>query len=563
MTKTFFSILFVVFTTSVSYSESIKTIKPKPNKATVYLSGAEISYSESVSLAQGTNQLIIEGVSPYLDEQSISAFFKGAMVIDTRKSFRYTEQPKKDLSPFKYDALINKITDSLEDISFIIKDFNNKFNGFQKEKSLLLNNRLMKGEFRKDSLELLKSTLDLLRIRLTDIDEESLKIERKLSQINKQKSKLDERLNYFNNLKSNNGIIDDEQFNQPIHQIIVTVEAVVPIIGQLSLKYFVAQAAWMPIYDVQANSGVNKIQLIYRAQVYQNTGLDWKDIALVLSTSNPTLGNTKPILNEWNLFFGYANGYLDNLKKTKSLAPMQYNNLGLNRESLNNNISITDDESEKAPEIPEQLFTVDGNLLRTEYQIKTKYSIVSDNKPHQVVINNIEIPVALAYLAVPKLDLDAFLMGKISDWEDLNLIPGQARIYFDESFIGTTTINPASSKDTLYVNLGRDKSIVIKRQNIKEKCKEQVLGDQKVVLKTIEITVRNTKNISLDFEIEDQIPITNDNNIKIKMLENDKARYNEATGKLTWAFKLKSKETKKFKFSFEVTYPKDKFIQGL
>jgi uncharacterized protein (TIGR02231 family) len=288
----------------------------------------------------------------------------------------------------------------------------------------------------------------------------------------------------------------------------------------------------------------------------------------VLSTSNPTVGNTKPILSEWNLVFGYPNSYTDNLYK-KSKTPNNYNYNTLPSKSLKEqNISMQDEESRGVDmngnnnEI-EQLFTVNGNLLRTEYEIKTKYNIQSDNKSHHVIINNIEVPVNLAYLAVPKLDQDAFLMGKISQWEDLNLIPAMARIYFDESYIGTTSVYPESLKDTLYVNLGRDKSIVIKRQNVKEKCKETILGEFKVVTKTIEITIRNTKSIALDFEIDDQIPVSKDPAIKVTLIDNDKAVYNEVTGKLTWAMNIKPKDIKKLRFSFEVKYPKDKVVAGL
>jgi uncharacterized protein (TIGR02231 family) len=169
----------------------------------------------------------------------------------------------------------------------------------------------------------------------------------------------------------------------------------------------------------------------------------------------------------------------------------------------------------------------------------------------------------MAYSAVPKLDPDAFLMGKLVGWEDLNLLPSSARLYFDESFIGTTTIDPQTTSDTLLINLGRDKEVVMKRITLKEKCKEQVLSDYKVHTKSYEITIRNTKAIALDFDLEDQIPVSSDPNIKINIIDKDGADLNELNGQLSWHFKLKPKETKKVRFTYEVKYPKDKFIQGL
>lgn len=558
-----FQLIILLSLSIFAQAQTSKTIKPKPNKAIIYLSGAEIGYLETLTLPAGSNEIIIEGVSPYVDENTISAYFKGGLVIDTKKSLRYPEPPKNPALEDKYGKYIARISDSLEELIYLIKDCTNKQGSYQRERNLLLNNRLMRGEFARDSIALLKSSLDLLRLRLTNIDEEELNIERKLNKHYKLQAKLNERKTYYQLLQSEGTPMINPDMYNPIYQIIVTIENEQAVTGTLSLKYYVAQAGWMPIYDIQAASGKDKIQLVYRAQVYQNTGLDWKDVALTLSTSNPAIGNTKPVLSEWNLYFGYPESYIDKMNKAKAPA-VNYNNMNyksLEKKDLRleSNVDMVDDAG--VPAVP--VFTVDDNFLRTEYDIKTRYSIASDNKAHNVIINNIEIPVGLAYMTVPKLDKDAFLMGKVVNWEDLNLIPGAAKIYFDDSYIGTTTIDPVSTKDTLYINLGRDRSIIVKRQNVKEKCKEQFVGDFKMISKTIEITVRNTKAIGLSFEIEDQIPITTDPNIKITMGDNDGAILNEVTGKLTWKVTIKPKDTKKIRFTYEVKYPKDKFIPSL
>ncbi len=554
-------ILFLITKLDIT-AQVIKTIKPKPNRAIVYLSGAELSYTESISLAAGSNEIIIEGVSPGADENSISAFIKGALVIDTKKGMRYPEAPKVFETDQKYAFIINRISDSLEDLEWQVKDCNNKQSALQKERSLLLNNRLMRGEFARDSIALLKASLDLLRSRLNNIDESEMEVDKRESKIAKLQTKLNERLQYFQNLQSNNlNGIHTEQYN-PIYQIIVSVEAESAVTAVLTLRYYVASAGWMPRYDILAGSAKEKINLVHRAQVYQNTGVDWKEVSLVLSTSNPAMGNTKPILNAWNLYFGYPNTYSESVNKKARSGVYNYNQMAPKLESSK---AMSKDQEDISAELPvsEPVFTMGDNFLRTEYEIKTKYSIKADNKAHNVIVSNTEIPVTLTYMTVPKLDRDAFLMGKIANWEDLNLLPASARIYFDESYIGMTVIEPETTKDTLYMNLGRDRTIIVKRLALKDKCKEQILSEYKVVTKTFEITIRNTKAIALQFEIEDQIPITADPNIKISMLDNDNAIYNELTGKLTWKVTVKSKDIKKVQFAYEVKYPKDKFVVGL
>ena len=550
-----------LFFTSL-FAESIKIIKPKPDRAVVYLSGAELSYRNNINLSVGAHDIVVEGVSPSLDENSISAYLKGGMVIDARKEIRYLEQTTPIAQHQKYYYMIQKINDSLEDVNWEIKDCNNKLSALGKEKQLLLGNRMIKGEFIKDSLGLLKGSLDLLKVRLRSIDDEELTQDKRKSKLQKTYSQLSVRLQYFTNLQNDNLYTIDPQSTQPIHQIVVSVEVTEPTTCQLVLKYFVYSAGWTPLLDVMATSNKNTLKLIQRAKVYQNSGIDWKDIQLVLSSSNPSQNNNRPYLSVWNLFFGYPNSYPAQVNK--ALARSKYNEV-MKPQLARKDVNAQDDVQEGKFDAKQldPVFTIDESMMRVEYTIKSNCQIASDNKAHNVIINSTDVPYTMAYSAVPKLDADAFLMGKLLGWEDLNLMPSSARLYFDESFIGTTTIDPNTTKDTLYMNLGRDKEVVVKRLSVKDKCKEQVLSDQKVLTKSYEITIRNTKALTLDFELEDQIPVSNDQLIKVSLIEKDGADFNEVNGQLTWKFKLKSKETKKIRFTYEVKYPKDKYVQGL
>lgn len=564
-------IIFILLLAFTSNAENKKTVTPKPNKATVYLNGAELMYNIPLYLGVGDHEIIIEGVSPYLDENSISAYMKGAFVLDTRKSIRYPDQPKAVSPDVKYTRMLEAIEDSLNELGFVIKDNINKRNGFEREKTLLLNNRLIKGDFKKDSLQLLKESLDLLRSRLTNIDEEMLKLERMLYKHYKLQGVLNNRKSHYTLLLENGGLILENVPFKSVEQVIVNIEVEEAVNATLNLRYYVPNAGWLPRYDILATSESNEIKLVSRAQVSQNTGIDWKDISLVLSTSNPRESNTKPRLNIWNLNFGYPNSYLN--KTNKAIYNNAYNNnLQYNTapkvetEDISDSRALMDEVKVKRFDFDVNaapILSVSENLLRTEYVIKSKYSITSDLKMHNVVVSTQDVPVDMTYIAVPKMDKNAFLMAKVANWEDLNLLPANARIYYDESFIGMSIIDPGTVKDTLYLDMGRDKGINIKRQNLKDKCKEQVLGDDRIHVKTVEITIRNTKSVSLDFEIEDQIPISSDPNIKITLLNKDGALYNEATGKLVWKTKIKGKGTEKIVFSFEVRHPKSKNIPNL
>ena len=224
--------------------------------------------------------------------------------------------------------------------------------------------------------------------------------------------------------------------------------------------------------------------------------------------------------------------------------------------------SKEDENDEAPPQTAADYVQINDGMTRIEYEIKLKYTIESDAQTHSVAIQNRSIPAEFVYNIVPKLDLEAFLMARITGWDDMNLIPGPARIYFDGSYVGETAINPNTVNDTMQVSLGRDKSIVTTRVKLKDKSKERILSDNKVISRRYEISIRNTKMNKVRIIIEDQIPVSQTTEIKVEKTDDDGAEYNPTTGKLKWDKTIAGRDTKKIQFGFEVSHPKDKPVSG-
>ncbi len=279
------------------------------------------------------------------------------------------------------------------------------------------------------------------------------------------------------------------------------------------LHYFVPQAGWTASYDLRAAKASPEIALNHQAGVYQNTGLDWSNVLLTLSTGNPNQANDKPVLSPTYLnFYVPLATQFDNKVQLGANAVKnmeQDQSMTLNEVTITSEAGEDDDKGGVADYV-----TVNENMLRIEYEISLPYTIQSDGKPHNVVIQERKIPALYNYTVVPKLDPDVFLVARLTDWEDMNLLPGPARVYFDGSYVGQTQLNPNNIGDTLQVNLGRDKSIVVKRIKVKDKSKEKTMSDQKIVTKTFEISLRNTKNVPIRLIVEDQMPIAQDAAIK-------------------------------------------------
>jgi uncharacterized protein (TIGR02231 family) len=584
----FLCVAFLQSTPSVLEAQTAeKTVKSTVQRATIFQQGALLTSTELISVGSGTTNIIFENVSPQLQANSLQAVGKSDLVImDVQYRLKYAEVTKADVKPddprvVRWQAEMQAAQDSLEDLVFVRSSIQTRIQTLQSERTILTNNRMMRGEFQRDSLPLFMQSIDFFRKRLNDIDGELLKLQKETAQETRLRNKINQRIGTLNALISGIGTPVNNNPTKPIPQVIVTVMAERAMVSEISLTYFVNAAGWTASYDLRASKESQSVEIKHRATVYQNTGIDWKDVLLTLSTGDPSQTNVKPILTPQYLSYYVPVMQVDNLryKQKESMAKPSaygqakmpqnaqnaYQNTNLSEVVVTGNAPMTDDEDAKVVEKDgvTDFTQVTQNMMRVEYEIKLKYAIESDNKPHNVVIQNKTMPSVYSYSVVPKLDPDAFLMARVTDWEDMNLIPGTARVYFDNSYIGESYINPRNTNDTLLLNLGRDKSIVVTRTKVKDKCKDKTFSDNHLLTRTYDIVVRNNKNIPIRLVVEDQMPVTKETDIKIEYLEDSNARFNTETGKLVWDFSLKPKDNRKLTFSFEIKSPKDKALSAL
>ncbi len=538
-----------------------KPISSKVDKATVYLQGAHLYHQETVYLQTGNNEFVFENISSGIIENSLQANSKGGTVMEVQYRSYY-----KEVKPVQrtYAKEIARINDSLEMFGFDLQEIHNKNYVLETEKKMLLNFKLIKGESTKDSLPLLAGAMDFTHTRLNLIYDQSLVLERKKSKINKMVTQLNERLKHLQLLES--GVYQANDQAEIVQQVVVNIYAETPGTAVINFNYFIPNASWQPVYELHANPIDNKMTVKYFAMVSQQSEVNWDQTLLTLSSSNPMEQNMKPVLTPWYIslqqFVQMRKQHQLSNAQLQTLAPAKVTSKS---KSLQEDLSTDDSETPYAEsKAIQEYINISENLLRTEYDIKLKYQILSSTKPHKVMIKQESIAMGLEFAAVPKLSSDAFLMANVSGWESLNLLPGNARVYFDNGYIGETFINPQSESDTLAFNLGRDKSLVIQRRKIKEKSRSKILETEKVESRTIELVVRNTKSSAVYINLEDQIPVVKGNNdIKVTLLDGSGAQLEEVEGKLTWRIKVNSKETKKLSFTYEIRYPKDKVVYGL
>jgi uncharacterized protein (TIGR02231 family) len=172
-----------------------------------------------------------------------------------------------------------------------------------------------------------------------------------------------------------------------------------------------------------------------------------------------------------------------------------------------------------------------------------------------------DLPATYQYHSVPKLDQTAFLLAKVTDWGKLNLLPGQANIFFEGAYVGESTIDPSTVSDTLLLSMGRDERINVKRIKLTELCSTKWISTNKKETYAYETTIRNTKGTAIDIEILDQIPVSRQEDIKVELESSEGAEYTADYGKLLWHLQIPAGQSKKIRLVYNIKYPKDKSIQ--
>lgn len=177
-------------------------------------------------------------------------------------------------------------------------------------------------------------------------------------------------------------------------------------------------------------------------------------------------------------------------------------------------------------------------------------------KQKLMVISNQSVPASYLHFLLPRTNKNGFLLAKTSDWESLSLLPGQANIYFNKTYVGQTVIDPTIFQDTLEVSLGRDQGVISTCKKIKEDEKRLLISRRIEKTLTFEIEVSNTSQACIVLELEDLVPITENRGIQIKMVDKGGAEYDAKTGHLKWKVQMNPEEKKTVRFTYSIEHEK-------
>ncbi len=522
-----------LFLTSSIFANKAIVVKQSPASVKVFLRGAQLQYSAKVKLDKGMNDIVFTGLAANIDRNSISVSAKGeAVILSVSPGLNFLHEQVK--SP-----QIKMLEDSLEIQNKLLSENQNESDAFKSELDLISETRKIGNEKTGTSPAELQKMGEYFRQRIPEIKSRMYEFSLAAKKIQKNIERIQNQLNELN-----------DRMNRPASEIMITADSKTGGYLEIDLTYLIYDAGWVPSYDIRVNNISSPAAVNYKGDIWQNSGFDWNEIKIILSTRNPVVNNEKPELHPW---------YLD-FQKNVLYKEMT---LGAKRAVADAPVMLAQEAVLPKAETMADYIEAVATQLSVEFTPSINYSIPSDNKPHSVALSEFTLPAGFEYYAAPKLDNNAFLVAKLTNWNNLNLISGTANIYFENSYVGQTRIDPESAKDTLAISLGRDQNISVEREMLKDFSENKFLSSNQERIFGYNINIKNNKNSAVKILIEDQIPISKNEEIEVKLTESSGASYNPESGKLKWNVELNGGKSAAKKLIFSVKYPKEKKIQGL
>ena len=602
------------------------------NKVTVFTNGAQVERSKSVILVPGEQVVTFTGFSPYMDKKSLQVKAKGHLTI-----LGVSERTAHPDSA----AQVKKLRAAEDDVKAVER-------------------RIQQT---KDEQEMLTAQLDLVKTNcsvagrtvatpLANIKELNAYYAQQVLSVKKRSQELEEQLQNLNEeLKRRQDTCDSiaKLKLKSVTEIDVKVDAKQAGRAVFDITYYVKNAGWFPSYDVRSNSINEPLQLSYKANIYQNTKEEWKNVPVTLSSANPNRSNVAPQLKTYWLDYGLSAptynidndgsnvvsgkivsaddgdpmigatvivkgtnlgtvsdidgnysivlpqnsrkltfSYVGYVSQTHTVEPGSTLNIRLKEDqaslqevvvvgygvSKKGRRSNSKGEVLKAKErIPEAAgVAVEEELNESEviavnqqqaqfgyeFDIKQLLTLPDGGKTTTTEIARHQLPASYEYRGIPKIDKESFLVADATDWQKLNLMEGEANVYFDNSFVGKSILDPNVSSDTLHFSMGRDQSIRVQRTKVSESSTRRFFGSNQEQTLKWRITVKNNRQESVNITVFDQAPISRNTSIEVIMDELSDGQFDKKTGIIKWPLQLKPGEQRDLILQYKVKYPKNR-----
>lgn len=606
-------------------------VKTSVEKVTLFIDGAQVTRTKQVDIPAGNSTLVFTGLSPYLDDKSMQVAAKGRFTVTAvNRLFNHTDSLERS-------ARQQALEQELANIRQQQKKQQAAREVIDAESDLLKVNCSVGNRNAATPLAAIKELNEYYASRMEELKRRTLELEEQLKTLSEREQQVLADLTQLGGRQT-----------APMSEVEVRIESPAACKGVFTLTYYVRNAGWFPSYDIRSGGLSEPVEISYKANIFQNTREEWKNVDLTLSSSNPTTGSIAPQLKTWWLDYGMApprynpsltsntvsgtvfdeqreplpgatvmvpgttvgtstdvqgrysvtvpNGasslqfnYIGYKSQTRAIAGstmnvvMQEDNAQLDEVVVTGygsapsaalsgkaaGLRVRGKAATRTVEMEFADFAEDSAPMETaqtqtqlgyEFEIRQPYTIPSDGKSVAAEIGRYRLPAAYTYRSTPKIDKDAFLVAETTDWAKLNLLEGEANVYFENTFVGKSILSPREAGDTLRFSMGRDRGIRIERTKENDYSARRAIGSNQTQTMGWKLTVRNTRTEPVTLILTDQLPVSRNSSITVTEEELSGGTLDKETGTVTWRLELKPGEQRELKLRYAVKYPKGRSL---
>lgn len=547
-------------------------------KVTVYPDRAEVCRRVDASLSAGLNQVVIKKLPDMVYPDSIRVEGKGAATI-TEVVFHTESVPKGegDISVQE-----KQLTDERSQLEEQKKVLESELSVLKKQWKLLdsFATTASKGgagaaDKSGDKVDARMELTEPFFKGLTDFlqlySKEGNTLERRQLELDSKLAEIEKKMNA--NQANLDKLRRDHDSPDEIRKCIIVVECKESCKVLLLVSYVTSNASWKPSYDIRMFSAEDMLKITYYGQIRQSTGEDWVDAKLFLSTAMPSIGGEIP-----DLFTAQLTLVKPRPRRYKSAG------FGLGRSSFRRSRRYTEEEeqqlclksvslmdSEPAPPAPPPMVHAEAEVgegvATTMYEIQRRSTVPSDDVEHKVTVGLINIKPKINYSSIPLVVPHAFMLAKVTNSSPYTFLSGETSIFLDNTFVGKASMKDVYPMEEFDCSLGVDPAVkVTYKPQKKFQASSGILS--KVVSTTHEqvIEVKNTHDFPVHMVIQDQLPRSTDDRIKVTLQEPqidlkhpEKSRDKEAVlnknNNIEWTVDIKAQETREIVLKYTIEHP--------
>lgn len=316
--------------------------------------------------------------------------------------------------------------------------------------------------------------------------------------------------------------------------------------ARLTVQYFVHNASWQPRYIARLNTDARNIDLTRSAVVRQNSGEDWQNVDLTLSTAAPRRQAGPPPLSTWWI------AAQPPTMKARSLSKMA-------------TAEMADAQMAAAP--PPMAAQLIETPFTAAFAVTGASSVASNNSEQDVPLDRHSLSTKLAVTVHARRDPTAYLTARTVLPADLHFLPGAVTLYRDGTLVGRDHWRQTGAQEQTF-SFGEDRRVRVDRRLLADREGDKGFFNREDRLeRRYAISLTSDHADAVPVEVVEQLPVSRDEDVKVSLLKDSTAGYeredNPVPGTVRWSFDLKPSETRDILFAYGVTYPPGQRPNGL